>query len=107
MADVLFLSWLCFGDHFSIHWEVERALLESIGRAAAAAAAAAKARVVVRGGEKVGRRLQLRRAPAGGYASLAGDRCSAWMHALLAAAMVPGLDGPETRLELQASMRRG
>jgi hypothetical protein len=101
MADVLLSVWLCLGDHFSIHWEVFWALLDSIDRATAAKARA------VRRGEKVGKCLQPRRAPAGGYASLAGDRRSAWMHALLAAAIVPGRDGSETRLQWQMSIRKG
>jgi len=85
MADVLLSLGLYLDDHFSIHWEVLWVLLDSIERETAANPR------VVRRGERVG--LQPRRAPADGYASLAGDRRSAWMHALLAAAIVPGRDG--------------
>ena len=86
MAEVLFSLGLYFGDHFSIHWEDLSVLMDSIDRATAV-----KARVVRRG-EKVGECLQPRRAPAGAYASLAGDRRSACMHALLVAAIVSGQD---------------
>ena len=101
MADVLFSLGLYFGDHFSIHWGVFWALFDSIDRATAA-----KARVVRRG-EKVGECLQPRRAPAGAaYASLAGDRRSACMHALLVAAIVPGRDGRELNSN-GTSIRKG
>ena len=101
MADLLFSLGLYFGDHFSIHWGVFWALFNSIDRATAA-----KERVVRRG-EKVGECLQPRRAPAGAaYASLAGDRRSACMHALLVAAIVPGRDGRELNSN-GTSIRKG